>query len=259
MVLRDNGAALGVALLFVVSERPAFWLARKSHPARSPRPSPGRPERSGGPAERRLTAVGPRRDEIDHQFRSKPITRSDGNRSPVGAKRRGTWNHESRFSRFLSPVGVIAWTLPSCRAWLDASTGTDLRMLDAGRRGRPGALPDFEEEDDGLWALWETALFAVFQAPVGAVFASMGAAASTAPRGAPAVLLGPGRARTQRRGGGGTPVPAGPREPPRARQTEAVRDVWPVICRRQAGGTAVMSPGCRSGSRAGAVCASSLP
>ena len=39
------------------------------------------------------------------------------------------------------------------------------------------------KKDDGLWALWETAFFAVFQAPVGALFASMGAAASTAPRG----------------------------------------------------------------------------
>ena len=145
---------------------------------------------------------------------TKSITNSDRNRSPVPtetdhlSERSGAGpGITSPGSRFLSPVGVIAWTLPSCRAWLDASTGTDLRMLDAGRRGRPGALPDFEEEDDGLWALWETALFAVFQAPVGAVFASMGAAASTAPRGAPAVLLGPGRARTQRRGGGVPPCP----------------------------------------------------
>ena len=44
-------------------------------------------------------------DEIDHQFRSKPITRSDGNRSPVGAKRRGTWNHESRFSVLVAGRG----------------------------------------------------------------------------------------------------------------------------------------------------------
>ena len=34
-VLRDNGAAPRAALLFVVSERPAFWLARSSDPARS--------------------------------------------------------------------------------------------------------------------------------------------------------------------------------------------------------------------------------
>ena len=186
--------------------RPALDHSQHGAAPQAAAPSAGRPGR-------RTETTAPsdaHSDEIDHQFRSKPITRSDGNRSPVGAKRRGTWNHESRFSRFLSPVGVIAWTLPSCRAWLDASTGTDLRMLDAGRRGRPGALPDFEEEDDGLWALWETALFAVFQAPVGAVFASMGAAASTAPRGAPAVLLGPGRARTQRRGGGGGVPPCPP-------------------------------------------------
>ena len=47
-----------------------------------------------------------------------------------------------------------------------------------------------------------------FQAPVGAVFASMGVVASTAPRGAPAALLGPGKARTQAPGGV-RPVPAG--------------------------------------------------
>ena len=37
------------------------------------------------------------------------------------------------------------------------------------------------KKDDGLWALWETALLAVFQVPVGALFASIGAPASTAP------------------------------------------------------------------------------
>ena len=31
-------------------------------------------------------------------------------------------------------------------------------------RGRPRALPDSMKKDDGLWALWETAFFAVFQA-----------------------------------------------------------------------------------------------
>ena len=46
--------------------------------------------------------------ETDHPFRRKPIT--------CRSERRGTWNHESRFSRFLPSVGVIAWTLPSCRA-----------------------------------------------------------------------------------------------------------------------------------------------
>ena len=165
---------------------------------------------------------------------TKSITNSDRNRSPVPtetdhlSERSGAGpGITSPGSRFLSPVGVIAWTLPSCRAWLDASTGTDLRMLDAGRRGRPGALPDFEEEDDGLWALWETALFAVFQAPVGAVFASMGAAASTAPRGAPAVLLGPGRARTQRRGGGGcTPIGANLFTPPAPAAARSNRSTW---------------------------------
>ena len=50
-------------------------------------------------------------------------------------------------------------------------------------QGRPGALRDPMKKDDGLWALWETALFAVFQAAVGALFASIGAPASTAPRG----------------------------------------------------------------------------
>ena len=32
----------------------------------------------------------PFRRQTDHLFRCKPITRSDANRSPVGAKRRGT-------------------------------------------------------------------------------------------------------------------------------------------------------------------------
>ena len=174
-------------------------------------------------------------DEIDHPFRSKPITRSDGNRSPVGASDAG-------------PGIMSPGSLGSCRR-SGLSHGLSLhvelertrqraltsRMLNAGRRGRLGALPDFQEEDDGLWALCETALFAVFQAPVGAVFASMGAVASTAPRGAPAVLLGPGRAGTQRHGGWCAPrAHRTRRDRPRARQTEAVRDVWPVICRRAA-------------------------
>ena len=64
------------------------------------------------------------------------------------------------------------------------------------------------KKDDGLWALWETAFFAVFQAPVGALFASMGAAASTAPRGD----AGSGRAGHGRKGMGlGVPrCPPGP-------------------------------------------------
>ena len=52
-------------------------------------------------------------------------------------------------------------------------------MLGVDRGGRPGVIPDLDEEDDGVWALCETALFAVLQALVDAVFASMGAAASS--------------------------------------------------------------------------------
>ena len=64
------------------------------------------------------------------------------------------------------------------------SAGTERRegSVPVGR-GQPDALPDSMKKDDGLWALWETALLAVFQAPVGALFASIGAPASTAPRG----------------------------------------------------------------------------
>ena len=118
--------------------------------------------------------------ETDHPFRPKPITRSE--RGDAGL------NHESRFSRFFSPPvsGVIAWNLPSCRVvdMVFVSAGTERREGSAPvGRGRPGALPDSMKKDDGLWALWETALFAVFQAPVGALFASIGAPASTAPRG----------------------------------------------------------------------------
>ena len=76
-------------------------------------------------------------------------------------------------------------------------------MLGVDRGGRPGVLPDLDEEDDGLWALCETALFAVLQAPVDAVFASMGAAASTAPRGSPAAVVGTGRVRTPARSDAG--------------------------------------------------------
>ena len=134
------------------------------------------------------------------------------------------------------------------------------RMLNAGRRGRLGALPDFQEEDDGLWALCETALFAVLQAPVGAVFASMGAVASTAPRGAPAVLLGPGRHGRRGTGGGVPPVPTGPAVTGLglARPKRSVMSGRSSVGAQQRG-TAVMSPGSRSESRAGAVCASSLP
>ena len=57
----------------------------------------------------------------------------------------------------------------------------------------PCSSTSVDDEDDGLWALCETAFFAVLQAPVGAVFASMGATASTAPRGAPVAVLGPRR------------------------------------------------------------------
>ena len=91
-----------------------------------------------------------------------------------------------RFSRFFSPPvsGVIAWNLPSCRVvdMVFVSAGTERRegSVPVGR-GRPGALPDSMKKDDGLWALWETALLAVFQVPVGALFASIGAPASTAP------------------------------------------------------------------------------
>ena len=76
---------------------------------------------------------------------------------------------KSRFSRFFSPPisGVIAWILPSCRVvdTLFVSSGTERHEGSAPvGRGRPGALRDPMKKDDGLWALWETALFAVFQA-----------------------------------------------------------------------------------------------
>ena len=200
-------------------------------------------------------------DEIDHPFRSKPITRSDGNRSPVGASDAG-------------PGIMSPGSLGSCRR-SGLSHGLSLhvelerthqraltsRMLNAGRRGsRLGALPDFQEEDDdGLWALCETALFAVLQAPVGAVFASMGAVASTAPA-----------AHRQRcsdrtgHGRRGMEVVC-----PRARRTRVsglglARPKRSVMSGRssvgaQQRGTAVMSPGSRSESTVGGVCASSLP
>ena len=79
----------------------------------------------------------------------KSITHSDGNRSPIPtetdhrrSERRGTWDHESRFPRFLSPVGVIAWNLPSCRAWVDVSTGTDLTNARQRWARSARALPD---------------------------------------------------------------------------------------------------------------------
>ena len=79
----------------------------------------------------------------------KSITHSDGNRSPIPtetdhrrSERRGTWDHESRFPRFLSPVGVIAWNLPSCRAWVDVSTGTDLTKARQRWARSARALPD---------------------------------------------------------------------------------------------------------------------
>ena len=55
------------------------------------------------------------------------------------------------------------------------STGTERREGSApvGEVG-PVLFQISMEKDDGLWALWETAFFAVFQAPVGALFASMG-------------------------------------------------------------------------------------
>ena len=87
-------------------------------------------------------------------------------------------------------------------------------------------------KDDGLWALWETAFFAVFQAPVGALFASMGAAASTAPRGG----AGPGRAGHGRGGlePGAAPVPARTRVAGFGRAgRKRSRVVRPVIGRHQ--------------------------
>ena len=132
-------------------------------------PLRGRPRRTvGGPLRipvKPITHSGRNRSpvpvETDHPFRPKPITRSERAARDL--------NHESRFSRFFSPSvsGVIAWSLPSCRVvdMVFVSAGTERRegSTPVGR-GRPRALPDSMKKDDGLWALWETALFAVFQA-----------------------------------------------------------------------------------------------
>ena len=89
------------------------------------------------------------------------------------------------------------------------STGTERREYSAaGGEVGPVFFQISVKKDDGLWALWETAFFAVFQAPVGALFASMGAAASTAPVAVPARV---GSARTQGMGLGVAPsCPPGP-------------------------------------------------
>ena len=57
-----------------------------------------------------------------------------------------------------------------------ASTGTERHECSAPvGEVSPVLFPISMNKGDGLWALWETASFAVFQAPVGALFASMGA------------------------------------------------------------------------------------
>ncbi len=191
--------------------------------------------------------------ETDHPFRRKPIT--------CRSERRGTWNHESQFSRFLPPVEVIAWTLPSCRAWLDArqraltsrcstpvvEVGPVLfqisrkKMMGCGRCGKPCSLRFSKllwARSLRPWERWRP------QPPAAHRQCCSGRA-------------GHGRRGT---GGGVPPVPTGPA----VTGLGLARPKGSVLSRRssagaQQRGTAVMSPCFRFGSRAGAVCASSLP
>ena len=147
---------------------------------------------------------------------------------------------------------VESWPWCSCRPGLNAAKG----RAPVGEVG-PVLFQISMEKDDGLWALWETAFFAVFQAPVGALFASMGAGRPQPPVAVPARV---GSARTQRHGARCGPVPAQTRVTGLGRaerKRSGLSGRSSVVAKQR--GAAVMSPGSRFESRAGAVCASSRP
>ena len=124
--------------------------------------------------------------ETDHPFRPKPITHSGRNRSPVRSEATRDPNHQSRFSRFVSPPvsGVIAWDLPSCRVVdiVFVSTGTERPEGSArGGRGRPGCSSGFDEERRWVVGAVGNRVLCGFPSSYGRGLCVHGAAASTAP------------------------------------------------------------------------------